>query len=71
MRLPSSFFFLIFEGKKVKLEAKMPKTDEHAEETALKRLKETFDDFTNISEKDENLTPMKMFCNFLDRLDVK
>lgn len=56
-------------GKKVKLEAKMVKTDEHAEENALKRLKETFDDFTNISEKDETLTPMKMFCNFLDRLD--
>jgi hypothetical protein len=53
------------------LEAKSAKTDEHAEENALKRLKETFDDFTNISEKDETLTPMKMFCNFLDRLDVR
>jgi len=60
---------VIENGKKVKLEAKMVKTDEHAEENALKRLKETFDDFTNISEKDETLTPMKMFCNFLDRLD--
>ena len=68
----SLFFFVYrFLGKKVKLEAKMTKMDEHVEENALKRLKETFDDFSNISEKDETLTPMKMFCNFLDRLDVK
>ena len=66
-----SFYLSSYLGKKVKLEAKMTKTDEHAEENALKRLKETFDDFTNISEKDETLTPMKMFCNFLDRLDVR
>ncbi|CAG5085464.1 Oidioi.mRNA.OKI2018_I69.PAR.g10901.t2.cds [Oikopleura dioica] len=55
-------------GKKVKLESK-PKVDDKTEANALKLLKESFDEFTNIAEKDDSLTPMKMFCNFLDRLD--